>query len=323
MNINKNLNIAKRAKKDEFYTQLSDIEKELRHYKPHFKDKTVYCNCDDPKSNFFRYFVDNFYNLGLKKVIATHYIPQSRDLFNPPAQKSVKATYDGVMGVKFYHLEQDGDFRSAECIELLKQSDIVVTNPPFSLFREYVDQLMEYDKQFLILGNMNAITCKDIFPLIKENQMWYGPSISNGQIEFEIPDHYPLRSVSRRVDDEGRKFASFGSIRWFTNLEHSKRHGRLVLCEKYSPEEYPTYDNYDAIEVSKTKHIPKDYAGVMGVPVSFMDKFCPEQFEILGVSEQSGRGLSGGLWNINSGVPHPLVNGKRKYSRLFIRSKQT
>ena len=316
MSYNLSLNAAQRKKNDEFYTQLSDIQKELRHYKPHFKDKTVYCNCDDPKSNFFRYFVDNFYNLGLKKVIATHYIPQSRDLFNPPAQKSVKATYDGVMGVKFYHLEQDGDFRSAECIELLKQSDIVVTNPPFSLFREYVDQLMEYDKQFLILGNMNAITCKDIFPLIKENRMWLGYELGWRDILFDVPDDYALELVETKKEGSAYRIVdgvvkgSFRNITWFTNLDHSNRYKPLELFRTYTPQEYPTYDNCNAINVSKTANIPKDYDGLMGVPITFLKKHCPEQFDIIGFRKgDDGKDLS--------------INGDYTYIRILIKKKQS
>ena len=219
------------------------------------------------------------------------------------------------------YLKRDGDFRSWECIDLLKQADIVVTNPPFSLFREYVALLMEHEKKFLIIGNMNAITYKDIFPLIKENRVWLGPSISSGDREFGVPDHYPLEAAGYRVDSHGNKFIRVKGVRWFTNLDYPKRHEDLILYKRYSPEEYPKYDNYDAIEVSKTKEIPMDYDGAMGVPITFLDKHNPDQFELLGATESEGKGFSNGLWFPESGVAQPVIRGKRVYKRLFIRNK--
>ena len=289
---NSSLHQAKNAKKDEFYTQLTDIEKELRHYKEHFKDKVVYCNCDDPRvSSFFHYFSYNFEHLGLKKLITTCYKNQERDLFSRnDSEKAIYLEYDGdkndnripdpeEIGIR--HLQGDGDFRNKECIELLKQVDIVVTNPPFSLFREYVAQLIEYDKQFLIIGNLNAITYKEIFKLIKENKIWLGESIHSGDREFGVPDDYPLKAAGYRIDNEGKKYIRVKGVRWFTNLDYKERHEDLILYKKYTPEEYPQYDNYDAINVDKTKDIPVDYQGAMGVPITFMDKFNPEQFEII------------------------------------------
>lgn len=293
---------AKKAKADEFYTQLTDIEKELRHYKGHFKDKTVLCNCDDPRvSNFFKYFVLNFKALGLKKVIATCYKNQDADLFSmheceqavylsidAEQLEKIIETNDGYLTVDCFPeiealpLQGDGDFRSPECVELLKEADIVCTNPPFSLFREYVSQLVEFDKKFLILGNQNALTYKEIFPLIRDNKMWLGCSIHNGDREFEVPIHYDV-SKNYRIEN-GRKYVRVRGPRWFTNLDYKERHEELPLYKKYSPEEYPKYVNYDAIEVSKTKEIPEDYDGLMGVPVTFMDKYCSEQFEIVGMS---------------------------------------
>lgn len=276
------LNRAKREKNDEFYTQFEDIEKELIYYKKQFKDKVIYCNCDNPyESNFFKYFVENLNDLGLKKLIATNYKSQ----YIPVAYKAeiveVKNT-DKVFENpknKLTTLKGNGDFRSDECIELLKEADIVVTNPPFSLFREYVAQLMEYKKKFLIIGNINALTYKEIFPLIKENKIWLG--YFSGCMKFKVPEHYKQRATAYWIDENGQKWRSLGNICWFTNLEVSKRHENLTLYKKYNPEEYPKYDNYDAIEVSKVAEIPYDYEGAMGVPITFIDKYNPEQFEII------------------------------------------
>ncbi|MFY7987275.1 MAG: adenine-specific methyltransferase EcoRI family protein [Flavobacterium sp.] len=289
---NSNLKEAKRAKNDEFYTQLSDIEKELRLYKDHFKDKVVYCNCDDPRvSNFFHYFSYNFEHLRLKKLIATCYKNQDVDLFSTNESKhAVYLEYTGdkngnkipdanEIGIK--PLKGDGDFRSQESIELLKQADIVVTNPPFSLFREYVAQLIEYDKKFLIIGNLNSVTYKDIFKLIKSNKLWFGHSIHSGDREFRVPEDYPLTAASSRIDSDGNKFIRVKGVRWFTNLDYEERHYDLILYKSYNPEEYPFYENYNAINVDRTKDIPKDYEGNIGVPITFLDKYIPEQFEIV------------------------------------------
>ena len=318
-NNNKALSAANKAKKDEFYTQLSDIENELRHYKNHFKDKVVLCNCDDPyESNFFKYFAMNFNHLGLKKLICTCYagspivytqlslfgeekvvgkvtdrkpykieITEVKDLNGDGAfdLQDVELLLKSEEG-KPKLLKGNGDFRSEECIKLLKKADIVVTNPPFSLFREYVAQLIQYDKKFIIIGNVNAITYKEIFPLLKENKMWLGVSIHSGDREFRVPDNYPLNASGYRVDSNGIKYIRVKGVRWFTNLDYSQRHENLILYKTYTPEEYPTYDNYNAIEVSKTAEIPFDYDGVMGVPITFMDKYNPEQFEILGITDR-------------------------------------
>ena len=313
---NKDLHSAKNNKKDEFYTQLSDIEKEIRYYKEHFKDKVVYCNCDDPyESNFFKYFALNFNILGLKKLIATCYIGSSisnieLSLFDdePAENKTTKVPHkiiineltdennDGALNLQdivisltknvnntLTRLQGDGDFRSKECIDLLKQADIVVTNPPFSLLREYIAQLVEYDKKFLIIGNVNAVSYKEIFKLVKDNKLWLGASIHSGDREFGVPDDYPLAAAGFRVDDAGKKFIRIKGVRWFTNLDYNERHEDLVLYKKYSPEEYPKYDNYNAINVDISKEIPLDYEGTMGVPITFLDKYNPEQFEIIGL----------------------------------------
>ena len=277
---NKNLTAAKKAKNDEFYTQLSDIEKELCHYKHHFKDKVVLCNCDDPVwSNFWRYFHLNFAHFGLKKLIATHYDAN---------QSTYKMEYCGYADDDVYvgdvtPLTQNGDFRNQECIDLLKEADIVVTNPPFSLFREYVEQLMKYDKKFIIIGNKNAVTYKEFFPLLKNDLVWLGVNSSHGSIYFGTSIEDVDVSNGRSVD---KKCLNSVPAFWYTNLDIPKRHEPIDLIEHYTPEKYPTYDNYDAINVDKTLDIPCDYDGVMGVPISFLDKYCPEQFEIVGMDGQ-------------------------------------
>lgn len=310
---NKDLHKAYKAKKDEFYTQLNVIESELKHYKNFFKGKTVFCNCDDPyESNFVKYFALNFNSLGLNKLIATCYatspvmytqlsfIGNNTTLgVNTEGKKPYKIEItevkdengDGAIDLSDFEimlknnppvlLNGDGDFRSDECIDLLKQSDVVVTNPPFSLFREYVTQLMEYNKKFIIIGNINSITYKDIFPLISSNRMWMGCSIHSGDREFRVPDYYPLTASGSRVDENGTKYIRVKGVRWFTNIDYEERHEDLVLYKHYSPKEYPKYDNYDAINVNKTAEIPCDYDGVMGVPITFLDKYNPDQFEIV------------------------------------------
>ena len=327
--LNKNLHKAKSNKKDEFYTQLSDIERELKHYRKHFKDKVVYCNCDDPRvSNFFHYFSYNFEKLGLKKLITTCYKNKQMDLFSQnDSEEAIYLEYEGdkngnnipdieEIGVK--PLKGDGDFRSPESIELLKQADIVVTNPPFSLFREYVAQLIEYDKKFLIIGSLNAVTYKEIFKLIKENRLWIG--YNNGDMEFKVPDYYEERATRFRQDENGQKWRSLGNICWFTNLDISKRNEELILYKTYNPKEYPKYDNYDAINVNKVAEIPMDYKGFMGVPITFLSKYSPQQFELLGIMNtgEENKGIR------YEGTPHgrPIINGKEKYLRILIKNKR-
>jgi hypothetical protein len=339
---NENLRKANKAKKDEFYTQLSDIEKELRHYKEQFKDKTVLCNCDDPRvSNFFYYFSYNFEQLGLKKLITTCYKNQDADLFSDhKSEKAVYLIYEGSKNVNnipdeigIKRLKGDGDFRSQECIDLLKQADIVVTNPPFSLFREYVAQLIEYEKKFLIIGDQNAITYKEIFKFIKENKLWLGYD-NGGTKWFQVPiDYEDIPTKTRIKIENGNKFFSKGSIMWYTNLDTTKRHEDLILYKEYNPQDYPKYDNYDAIEVSKTAEIPCDYDGLMCVPITFLDKFNPAQFKILGITDrQNTSGLRTKKYTIDEvsnfndlnarGVIK--INGKYKamYARIIIRNKR-
>ena len=304
---NENLHKAKVAKNDEFYTRLQDIENELRHYRNHFKGKVVYCNCDDAReSNFFKYFSLSFEFLGLKKLIATGYKENG---------KGVALVYEGDKNgnrnvddeeISVTELNGNGDFRSEECIEFLKEADIVVTNPPFSLFREYVAQLMQYGKKFIILGNMNAITYKEIFPYIKNNELWWGCSLHGTKCHFIVPNSYEGNNV---FEENGVRYGKVNNAIWFTNISHTKRNTPLDLYKKYSADEYPKYDNYDAIEVSKVSEIPMDYDGVMGVPITFLDKYCPTQFEIIKFRKgNDDKDLS--------------VNGKCPYFRILIRRKK-
>ncbi|MDN5795465.1 MAG: adenine-specific methyltransferase EcoRI family protein [Intrasporangium sp.] len=337
---NRDFQEARRAKADEFYTSLQDIERELKHYTPHFEGKVVYCNCDDPRaSNFFRFFARNFEQLGLKKLITTCYRSQYPNQFGrADSDHAVYLEYTGdrngtslsdgeVIGIE--PLSGDGDFRSAESAQLLHQADIVVTNPPFSLFREYVAQLMEHQKQFLILGNMNALTYKEIFPHFQNDQMWYGPSIRSGDREFRVPDDYPLTAAGTRVDNDGNKYVRVKGVRWFTNLDYPGRHDELALHRTYTPHAYPTYANFDAIDVSKTMDIPVDYDGPMGVPITFLDKYSPRQFDILGSSKTLGRPMSKiakkGTYQ-QGGPRFYLPNGdgtyRRMYDRIVIKNKQ-
>ena len=343
---NSNLHSSRADKADEFYTQLSLIESELKHYKEHFKGKVVFCNCDDPfESNFFKYFAMNFNSLGLKKLIATCYatspiVYTQLNLFGDEIvvskEENTKKPYkieitevtdenqDGrtdLADVEYLLrnrknaltlLEGDGDFRSPECVELLKQADIVVTNPPFSLFREYMAQLMEYKKAFLIVGNQNATGYKEIFPLIRDNIVWLG--YNNGHFWFTVPDTYEEKKTDFKIDENGQKWRRMGNICFFTNLDIDKRHEDMTLFRTYSPEEYPKYDNYDAINVNRTLDIPCDYYGVMGVPITFMQYYNPEQFEIVGDSRyHDGQDFSD---DIN------FINGKGLYRRILIKRKQ-
>lgn len=333
---NRNLNAAKRAKKDEFYTQLPDIERELRHYWPHFRGKTVLCNCDDPyESNFFKYFALRFNQLGLRRLLCTCYNGspvRGTELllhFDGEADEPKRQAYmvdihavpdlngDGAVDLtdvrlllendrNALRLLQTGDFRSAECVALLQEADIVVTNPPFSLFREYISQLMDYGKRFLIIGPQNAITYKEIFPLIKDNKIWLGYGFNAGNAYFKVPDN--KQTYAAGVYDEEKKLVKFRNCHWYTNLEIPKRHDELDLFCRYSPKDYPKYDNYDAIEVSKTANIPYDYDGVMGVPITFLDKYNPEQFEIVKFRKGNDeKDLS--------------IKGKCPYFRILIRNK--
>lgn len=316
---NKLLQQAKKSKSDEFYTQLSDIESELLHYKNHFRNKVVYCNCDDPTiSNFFKYFALNFKELGLKKLIASCYKEQEMNLFN--SYKTEKGSFYEYTGTvkenstptskDIVYFNGDGDFRSSESIELLKQADIVVTNPPFSLFREFVVQLVKFKKDFLIIGNINAITYKEIFKLIKENNAWLGINLGRGVSGFIVPEHYELYGTETQVDNLGNRIVSPNNCLWLTNLDTSKRHEDIELTKKYygNESDYPKYDNYNGINVDKTQNIPMDYDGFMGVPITFLHKFNPDQFEIIKFRKGNDeKDLS--------------INGKCPYFRIIIRKK--
>lgn len=330
---NVNLHAAMRNRKDEFYTQLVDIENELKHYREHFRGKTVLCNCDDPRvSNFFHYFSYNFEQLGLKKLITTCYKNQERDLFSQhDSERAIWLEYTGdhngnripdpeEIGINY--LQGDGDFRSQECIELLKQADIVVTNPPFSLFREYMAQLMEYNKKFIIIGNQNAITNKDFFPLIRDNKVWLGYGFKGGAGHF-FSNYEDVATAGDHRDGMIR----VSGVNWFTNLEIPKRNEELILYKQYTAEEYPKYDNYDAINIDKTADIPTNYYGAMGVPITFMDKYNPDQFEIVGIC--AGNSRLNKFYGDITYTPHPedrggcaVLNGKRVYSRILIRRRQ-
>ena len=370
-NNNKNLSIASKKKQDEFYTQLTDIEKELSHYKEHFKDKVVFCNCDDPfESNFFKYFVLNFNNLGLKKLIATCYTGspiegEQLSLFdfidgdnkkeNTPYKAIVTKVYDktgdggiGLEDIKalfksgentLSELKEDGDFRSKECLDLLDEADIVCTNPPFSLFREYIATLMDHKKKFLIIGNQNAMTYKEIFPLIENNKLWLG--YHSGHTWFSVPDNYEipdyynkkdkqkLRSNGYKIDENGKLWRKFGNICWMTNLDIKKRDDQITLFQHYNSEDYPKYENYDAIEVSKVVNIPVDFNGFMGVPISFLNKFSPDQFDIIGLAAGNTRASASKSFlkkvnyreNKNDRGGCGVINGKRVYARIIIKNK--
>jgi len=338
---NEALQKAAKAKIDEFYTQLPDIEAEMRHYKDQFRGKVILCNCDDPyESNFFKYFALNFNFLGLKKLIATSYTGspvayQQLSLLEVKGLDKQKADTKQAYKIEISEigdedangafdlsdveyllknrknaltlLKGNGDFRSSECIELLREADIVATNPPFSLLREYIAQLIKYEKKFVIIGNQNAVTYKEIFPLLRDNKLWMG--YYSGDMEFIVPDYFPPRPIRYR-EENGVKYCSMGNICWFTNLDTTKRHESLILYKRYTPEEYPHYDNYDAINVNKVAEIPCDFKGPMGVPITFLDKYNPDQFEILGNEDTLG---------IEKGRGY--INGKRLYGRIFIKHK--
>ena len=317
---NKLLQQAKRLKSDEFYTQLCDIESELRHYKPHFKNKTVFCNCDDPRlSNFFRYFAINFEELQLKAVLTSCYKEQPNSIFAEESSESgffleytnseiEKSQLNSPIVTPF---NGSGDFRSNESIELLKRSDIVVTNPPFSLFREYVEQLVKHNKKFLIIGNVNAITYKEIFALIQANKAWLGINLGRGVSGFIVPEHYELYGTEARIDENGNRIISPNNCLWLTNLDTFKRHEDIQLKKKYhgNEHEYPKYDNYDGINVNRTEDIPSDYTGAMGVPITFLHKFNPDQFELIRFRKgDDEKDLS--------------INGKCPYFRIIIKNKR-
>ena len=362
---NSNLSNAKNAKNDEFYTQYQDIEKEVNAYLEYnpdvFKNKTVLLPCDDPEwSNFTRYFAQNFERLGLKKLISTSYAIESKKFktdWVPTLFETENPIYNversrvcgkifildhdanangriDIDDLQWQYLDGDGDFRSKEVTDLRDEADVIVTNPPFSLFREFLAWIVEAEKLFLVIGNMNAITYKETFPLIKDNKIWLGATNFNTGMYFKVPADFVYASTYKfEREQNGEKVNRVPGVCWFTNIDHGRRHQPLPLMmmadnlkfskhkEIRGKEAYEKYDNYDAIEVPYTDAIPNDYDGVMGVPISFLDKYCPEQFEIVGATESEGKGFSNGLWNVKSGVSQPLVNGEKQYKRLFIKRK--
>jgi hypothetical protein len=354
---------ARAAKQDEFYTQLTDIANELRHYKTHLRGKTILCNCDDPyESNFFKYFALNFNTLGLKKLIATSYegspiaggeLPFEEFAGYKPNGKQARLVEinevpdlnsDGAIDLlDVEHLLRHdantsrrlygddafggGDFRSSQCVEILKQSDIVVTNPPFSLFREYVSQLVEHGKQFLIIGAKNAITYIEIFKLIKADELWLGTGFAAGNAYFRIPSE-SARDFAAGVYDENTGLVKFRNVAWFTNMDHDTRHEQIPLYKRYTPADYPTYDNFDAIEVPKVAEIPTDYSGAMGVPITFLDRYNPDQFEILGSFNNGEHGEELGATKVevfSNGKSMkwngPALNKKPLFKRIVIRRR--
>lgn len=304
--------MSKEGKQDEFYTQLSLVENEMKHYVQHFKGKTIFCNCDDPEeSNFWKYFELNFDRLGLKKLVSTHY---EKEIPSYKLEITGDVNGDGITDkhdIVRTRLVQNGDFRSQECIDIMNSADIIITNPPFSLFREYVSQLIDNNKKFIIIGNQNAITYKEIFRLFQENKIWMG--YNSGHFWFRVPDNYEVKTTDFKIDDKGVKWRRMGNICYFTNLDIDKRHESMLLYKNYDEAYYPKYDGYDIIEVSKTLEIPCDYYGVMGVPITFMERYNPDQFEILGVAN-SARYI--GL------ECKTLINGKKIYNRVLIKRKE-
>jgi hypothetical protein len=355
---NEALKAASKAKNDEFYTQIADIERECYHYKNHFKGKTVFCNCDDPyESDFFKYFAMNYNRFGLKKLLASCYIGspiantqlslfdyesvENKTTKSPHKIEIAEVTDENADGVAdladvelllrnkknaLTRLQGDGDFRSPECVEMLKEADIIVTNPPFSLFREYVAQLMEYEKSFLIIGSLNAITYKEIFPLMKENKLWLGYGFNGGNAFFKTTVN---REFADGVYNPKTGLVKFRNVHWFTNLDHTKRHEKMTLFKKYTSKEYPHYDNYDAIEVSKLQDIPIDYNGVIGVPITFLDKYNPDQFEIIGLANDKRdnneifiKGKATYLDEQHKSFVGMVLNGKATYARILIKRKK-
>ena len=311
------LNLAKRNKRDEFYTLYADVERELQHYAPHLRDKVILCNCDDPRySNFFRYFVNNFHRLGIKKIICSCCRKYDPDLFTPSLEHGFCYEYTGTENITpnaevFSYFHGDGDFRSEESISLLKQADIVITNPPFSLFREYIAQLTTYSKKFLVISSINAITYKEVFTLIQDGKIWLGVNFGRGISGFIVPEDYELYGTETRIDTSGRKIISPNNCLWFTNLDHYRRHEFITLTRKYygHESEYHCYDNYPAINTDRTENIPADYYDAVGVPITFLHKYNPEQFEILGFRKGlDGKDLS--------------INGRCPYFRILVRRKK-
>ena len=352
---NATLNHAFIVKKDEFYTQYEDVAREMVKHREQLKGKTILCNCDDPfESAFFRFFVLHFNNIGLAGLTSTCYdgspiagreyplegvtgaykavvteVPDET-LVRPDGSLDLESLF-AMPGNSLVYLAGDGDFRSDECEALIKGADVVVTNPPFSLFREYISLLERHEKYFIILGNMNAVTYREVFPLFRDDQVWYGESIRSGDRKFHVPDSYPLNAAGCGIDERGRRFIRVKGVRWFTNLDTSRRHEPIALTQRYTPEEYPRYENYDAIDVGRTQNIPIDYDGIMGVPITFLDKYSPDQFEIVMLANGNARSNVPAKTLARVGYrPHSedkggvgIINGRRVYVRILIRRKSS
>jgi len=329
MATNSNLQMSRAGKTDEFYTQLSTIEDELWHYRKHFEGKTVLCNADDPAisedgfdhlgddlggytSNFFRYFQLNFHKLGLKKLITTHYVSEGQS-YKFEIVNHDKGTQIGLPEYVKTPLQGNGDFRSEECVALLNECDIVVTNPPFSLMKEFLPLVLDSGKKFIVLGNINHVTFKEIFHFFKDNQFWLG--YNSGHFWFKVPDYYEEKNTDYKQDESGQKWRRMGNICWFTNIDIDKRHQPLDLYKHYSPIDYPKYETYNAIDCKEYKEIPDDYFGIMGVPITYLPYHCVDQFEILGK-------FDGGTESNELDLAKPLINGKARYKRIAIRRKQ-
>ena len=314
---NKDLHTAKSNAADEFYTAYDDVAKEMTQYGSYFRDKHIYCPCDNGEvSNFYRYFKDNFEHFGLSRLTAT--------ALQKPEDNSGGLYYNIYKDFdeeRCYLTESDGDFRSKAIMQLINHADIIATNPPFSLFREFISILIKSNKDFIILGNINAVTYKEVFPMFLHGKLWYGASIHSHGRDFRVPDDYPLQAYEFRTDAQGRKYINVKGVRWFTNVDYKERHEKMILYKHYTPEQYPKYENYNVIEVSKSADIPADYPGVMGVPISFIDKYTPEQFEIIGMAEDNGKGFSGKAAEWDGKNPHCVVDGKNKFKRIFIRNR--
>lgn len=329
---NNSLTRAKANKEDEFYTQIGDVEKELKHYTNHFKGKHVFCNCDDPEeSSFWRYFALNFKRLGLSRLTSTHYMENGEsyrlDIYKDvPESEKHKPTFLTLEGSNIdlplgyiTDLKEDGDFRSEESLEILSECDIVVTNPPFSLFREFIACLFKFNKNFLIIGNQNAITYKEIFGYLQSNQMWLGAN--SGDMAFKVPSHYEPRKTRFWIDESGQKWRSMGNICWYTNLDFKQRHDELILYKQYTPEEYPEYENYKAINIDRVSEIPMDYYEPMGVPITFMSKYNPEQFDIIWTTDRGGDGNLEEIKKPHTRYDAPVIDGDGKYKRIIIKRK--
>ena len=324
---------ARLSRGDEFHTRLEDIGNEMCHYRAHFKNKVVYCNCDDPEiSNFYRWFRENYAEFRLRGLICSFHEPRVPELLGGGGRRAYHVRYDGRTESGPHYFIEDGDFRSAECIGLMRESDIVVTNPPFSLFREHVHLAMEHARGLLVLGNQNVLATHDMMDMLMEDRIRMGPSIRSGGVDFIIPEGADMTARRYRIDDAGRRYVNLANIRWLTTLEHGLQPDFIPLRMKYSPDDYRMFDNYAAMNVDRTCDIPGDYGGVMGVPITFLSLWNRDQFDLLGVSDRVDRfGLKirtytaadHGDWRDLNAGPVVRIGGRliKKYRRVFIRNR--